>query len=359
MSRRHLGAALIPVIGLGLASAPAAAQEAAQTPAPAAAAPSQPPADGPADRFGDFRGGQVQVSTGTDDDNWTFRVALPDLPSTSSRFSLSASTPLHGGDKAMPASLDALANGSRVTLGWGYFDVPVSCPDETQVVWERQAKRRCWRAPRRADNPDGTQCDVSSYAMRWYDTANYRRNQRRYPGATDFGIDATVGINEFEWVDPVTFGRQTARHTDWSLAGHVVHYLTGDQMAITGSISYQRAYEAADEQQLCPPNPGNPPTGCITARGAAPKRNEHLVLSLGLRYRLAQNVTLLNLAVAPQVNYDVSDDVWAVDVPVYFTPGANGSLTGGVRFGYRSDRENEFSVGAFVGTTFDIFGGGS
>jgi hypothetical protein len=46
-------------------------------------------------------------------------------------------------------------------------------------------------------------------------------------------------------------------------------------------------------------------------------------------------------------------------VPIYLVPGGNNALTGGVRLGYRSDREDDFSVSFFVGTTFNFFGRGS
>jgi hypothetical protein len=67
---------------------------------------------------------------------------------------------------------------------------------------------------------------------------------------------------------------------------------------------------------------------------------------------------LLNFAVAPQVTYDVLDDVVGIDVPVYFLSNSEHGLTGGVRFGYRSDRDDHFSVGVFIGAAFNILGGG-
>lgn len=354
MKGRLIAAALLPVIGLVVGAAPAAA---IQTSAPAAESPPPPlprDTDAPADRFGFVEGEQLQISTGTDDDKLTFRAALPTGPSMASRFALSMSTPLHGGDNAMPASLDALANGSRVTLSWGYFDLRVGRPD---AIWARirdRARRRCMAAEP-APDPTEDRCMDSNYAMVRYDPENRPLEQRRTsPGATDFGIDATVGINDFEWVDPVTLTPQKARRTDWSIAGHVARYLPGSHTAFTGSVSYQRAYEAVDEQLLCPPAVVDPATQCINARGGAPGRNENLLLSAGVRHRFSAGTALLNLALAPVATYDVIDDVWGVDVPVYIMPDADGNLTGGIRFGYRSDRENEFTIGVFVGAAFNI-----
>lgn len=352
MSARRKVAWLIPAVGLSMALAsPAMARQ------PGDGETSRPPqADTTADRFGFFEGEQLQVTTGTEDDNLTFRIALPTGPATESRFSLSLATPLQGGGDNMPASLDALANGSRITLSWGYFPLRTNRDTDSDGIYER-AREKCLAKP----DPAPLQCDVSTHAVYHH----YRENWLRYLrlttlNVTDWGVDATLGINEFEWVDPVTLTPQKAQRTDWSVAGHVTHYLAGRQLALTGSVSYQRAYEAADEQLLCPPNPVDPATQCMTARGAAPGRNENLLISAGLRYRtINAEGTPGRFAIAPMVNYDVIDDVWGVDVPIYLIPGPNGSLNGGIRLGYRSDREDRFSIGVFVGTTFNYLGGGS
>jgi hypothetical protein len=78
VSVRLKAAALITAIGMlaGFGSAAAAQAD------PAEVGQAQQPApcetDVPADRFGFVAADQLQVSTGTDDNNLTFRVALPD-----------------------------------------------------------------------------------------------------------------------------------------------------------------------------------------------------------------------------------------------------------------------------------------
>lgn len=302
--------------------------------------------DTPADRFGFFEGQQLQVSTGTDDDNLTFRIALPAAPSMADRFSLKVSTPLHGADNAMPASLDALANGTKVTLSWGHFGFPTFHPDDTARTISQRAQTACRQA-----EPGQINCDDTGYATRHHARRLYPQYLRHsLSNATDFGVEATVGINDFEWTDPTTGMAQQMRHTDWSAAAHLDLYLPGTQTAFAFSGSYQRAYKAAEEQQYCPPNAA--PAACVTTRIAAPTREENLLLSAGVRHRVLGNGILLNLAVAPVVTYEVLDDVWGVDVPVYFMPGENNTLTGGIRFGYRSDRDDKFTIGVFVGQAF-------
>ena len=367
MTQLHT-ATMLPVLGLLLASQPAQAHQAAENAGqPAAADPVTQHTDGAArlpvratdtsaDRFGIFNGEQLQISTGTDDDTLTLRAELPTGPSQANSFSLVASAPLHGGDNAMPASLDALANGSKLTLRFGHFGLPTPDPDPVAVGIVADARAACLQAVPEAERAARARCrNDSNFVVHQYGLARYREYLwHTIPaGATDWGFDGTIGINDFEWVDPATRGSHRDRHTDWSVAAHLNHYFAGT--AIVASASYQRAYKAAAEQLICPPNPANPATDCVNARGAPPTRTDHFLLSAGFRHRFTgADGTLLNLAVAPEFTFDSLKDVVGVDVPIYFIPGPNGGLTGGIRVGYRSDRDDHFSVSAFVGAAFNL-----
>lgn len=353
-------AAIATAGGLALLATPSLAHQAedrAETPRPATQVSNISGEANPAlpDRFGLFTGEHLQISTGTDDDNLTLRFALPTGAAMEHRFALTASTPLHGDDRALPASLDALANGTRVTLSWGYTRLPIFDPDPVAVEIGDAAVRECQRK-----EPQERRCTQQNYAVTHHIPERYfEYRAHSIPAVWDFGANATVGINDFEWVDPTTLAPRTDRRTDWSVAGYFTRYSAGSMTAITGSLSYQRAYEAVDEQLLCPPNAVDPATQCITARGAAPRRNENFLVSLELRHRFVSNGRVLPLAVAPMVTYDVEDDIWGVDVPIYYVPDENGRLNGGLRISYRSDREDKFSIGVFVGTTFNMLNGGS
>lgn len=350
---------LLSAAGLLLAASPAAA---AQPPEAAGASPDHAAAgallarritDTIVDRFGAFTGEQFQISSGTDNDTLTFRAQLPVGPSQMDTFSLVATAPFHRGGNALPASLDSLANGSTLTLRFGHFDLPIPQPDSVAIDIRNQAVAACEKAL--ASTPQLTRCNDSNFAVHGYALSRYREYlwHTLPTGALDWGIDATAGINDFEWLDPATRGQHRERHTDWSLAGHLAYYLPGT--AITATASFQRAYKAADEQLLCPPNTANPATDCVNARGAPPSRNDHFVIAAGLRHRFTgPDGALLSLAVAPQLNYDVLDNVLGVDVPVYFIPGPDGGLSGGVRFGYRSDHDNHYTVAAFMGLAFNL-----
>jgi hypothetical protein len=351
VSRGRLAALLLSAAGLGLGTSPALAFQPGGNAEGSAAAPARS-IETPADRFGAAAGEQIQFSAGTEDEMVTFRAELPTGSAVPLRFSLVGSVPLNNDDDAMPTSLDSLANGSKLTLRIGHFGLGAAIPDTVAEGIATNAVAACKADPENAAPARQDRCEETNYATRTYARSRYREYLwHTVPrGATDWGLDLSLGINEFLWTDPVTFGPQKSQEVDWSVTANVAHYFPG--FVFSASASYQSAYEAAAEQQLCPPN-----AACVTARAAAPTRNEHFVLSAGFRYRfVGGDGQLARLAIAPQVNYDFEDDVWAVDVPIYFIPGPNGGLNGGVRLGYRSDRDNEFSVGLFIGTTFSLLG---
>ncbi|HEX8573877.1 MAG TPA: hypothetical protein VF759_14125 [Allosphingosinicella sp.] len=341
------GASLLAAFAL--AAAPAGAQE--RTP------------DTPLDRFGLIEGEQLQFTSGTEEDKLTFGVSLPTGPSQKSIFSLLVSTPFKSDDGVLPSSLDALANGTTATLRWGRFGLGTPDPDERAVEISKQAIAECKarRAnPNPGDDPNltvaGCETEPNNNIVRNYAKARYREFLAHiiHSDATDFGFEASVGFNDFEWIDPATFAPQKERRTGWSVTGHYNQYLRRTKTAIILSAAYQRAYEAAEEKLICPPVTTDPASQCKNARGAAPQRNENLLLTAGIRHQFMRDGTLLNLAVAPAVTYDAIDDVFGVELPVYFVPDKDGRLSGGVRFGYRSDREDKFTVGVFFATTFSI-----
>lgn len=359
MSIRASRAALM----FAVAAVPQSTRAFAQSTEASLAPEAERQADAPLDRFGIIKGTQFQVSTGTEDDAFTLGIALPTGPSQRTRFALILSTPVHNADGAMPASLDALASGSKATLRWGRFGLGEVHPDDPAIKRiEAEAQRACLAAQTDPADPKhlqfGGACqqtnrNVHNYALREY--RNYLATILT-SGVTDYGIEASVGINDYDWIDPATFASQKQRRTSWSVAGHYTQYFVRTPTAFTFSAAYQRGYEAAGEQLLCPANASNPATQCKTARGAGPARKESLLVSAGLRHRfMAPDGTLLGLAVAPTVTYDALHSVFGVDVPVYLVPDKEGALTGGVRFGYRSDRNDKFSISVFFGAAFSLW----
>ncbi len=356
-----------------------------------------PPADGgPIDPFGSLGRQQFEITAGTEDDTASLALELGRWRIQPSRagggnaarrgtdtLNLILSAPLNGGEEAAPATLDGLADGTRIALRWGrrIGYIPLEVPARAEAIYER-AQAECRRAAdaQNAQHIEELGPSPSSAAREAVDVIHRAalaecedpiggsqnliaehlpREERRYiaeflpADARQFGFEVAVSRSRFEFVDAQTLAEGSERHVEWSASAFYNQYLRRSKTAFTVSATYQRAYEAADEEIFCPAATALP-VRCVQARGAPPERDNNLLLSAGLRHQFMSDGRLLNVAVAPLVTYDALDDVWGVDLPIYFVPNSDGGLTGGVRFGYRSDRENEFSVGIFIGAAFNI-----
>lgn len=319
--------------------------------------------DTPVDRFGIVEGAQLQFSAEKKDDKITLGLALPTGASQENSFALVVSTPFNGKDRVLPASLDALASGTTATLRWGRFGMGMPDPDARAIEISDQAVRACEarrRSPQSGDPPglkaEGCASEPNNNIVHAYDPARYREYLAHiiHRDATDYGVEATVGFTDFDWIDQGTFSERKERRTSWGITAHYNRYLRSTKTAFTFSASYQRGYRPVDEMLLCPPGATAPAAQCKTARGSPPTKDEKGLVAVGLRHQFMQNGTLLPIAVAPLVTYDITHHVWGVDVPIYFVPDKASTLNGGIRFGYRSDRKEKFSVGIFVGTSFSL-----
>lgn len=321
-----------------------------------------PGSPGPVDRFGSIGGLGLQLNADSEDERGSVALELPLNRTQPYRFALILSSPLNDDDIAMPATLDGLANGTKLTLRVGRFELfPfVGEPDARaqEIADVAIANCRIRRAAEQAsaDEIRGCETEPISNIVRSDNRSRVREfHAMQIPRAPrDFGFEASVSRLDFEFIDPATLAAQSDRKVQWSVSGYYTHYFRQSRTALAFSVGYERAYEAADEEIFCPANPNNVIIRCITASGAPPERNESLLLSFGVRHHFARGGLLRHLAIAPTITYDAIDDVIGVDVPVYFLSNSEGMLTGGVRAGYRSDRDDRFSIGIFIGTSFGL-----
>ena len=348
---RKISAVLVAAT-FGLTALPALAQDSAVSTA------------GSLDRFGAVGGPQLQLNASTDDESGSIALELPTGPTQSTRFAFILSTPVReGADDAMPADLDGLANGTSLTLRVGRFLLHPFSGDPPALARSiaANAREECRRKRRLEEQSEeaiaGCTTEPVSNMVGIYRAGRAREYEAllepRPP--RDLGFEISVGVNDFDFINPIILAEDSERHVQWSVSGHGTLYFIRSRSAISGSIAYERAWKSADEATFCPPNPNNVVVQCTTAAGGPPELNESLLLSFGLRHQFGGRGLLRGLAIAPEVTYDVLDDVVGVDVPVYVLPNSDGGLTGGVRFGYRSDREDKFSMGVFIGAAFSLF----
>ncbi len=349
---------------------------------------------GPIDRFGLLGDQQAEITAGTADDratlafaigSWDLRPSQEGNAVTKGVESLNfiISTPLGGEGEANGSSFSDLTNGTTMTIRWGRFVMSArrDATLEAQAI-EQRATQKCldktaatFGARLRALGASPDPQRVAALETERQGALNQCRDpdggfgnliqaylpteERDYlrgifaSAPYDLGVEATVGRTKFKYVDPLTLTELSDRKIEWSIKAFYNRYLLASKTALTFSAGYERGFKGADEEIFCPPNPTNVVVKCTEAAGAPPKKGESLLFSAGVRHQFSIGGKLRDLATAPLVTYDAVDDLFKVDVPVYFLPDKDGGLTGGLRFGYRSDTD-KLSFSVFIGAAFSI-----
>lgn len=350
---------------------------------------------GPTDRFGGIAAQQIEVTAGTEDDSASIGLQLSGerklrdgkantVTAYFEQFSMIVSTPFDGNNDAAPATLDGLANGTKLTLRWGQFggsarlDIAADAEgifEEAQAICRGKAGDHFISssaalgpnpapdqrtAVEKARDDEMAECNnpangSESLIVLYLPGKLGAYHEAQLPGDSfDWGFEAAVGYKTFDYLDPTTLGEQDARKVQFSAKGYYTRYLRGSSTAISASAGYERAYKAADEQILCPAGAGTTPVACKSASPAAPTLDEGVLVALGLRHRFRRgNGTIAPIAIAPLVTWDALDKVVGVDVPLYFISDGDSGLKGGVRAGWRSDTK-KVTFGVFIGSGFNL-----
>lgn len=169
------------------------------------------------------------------------------------------------------------------------------------------------------------------------------------------GIEGAVGQKKYEFLDIPTFTEGSDGKTSYGASAYVGLIGHDGTWSIKAKGSYSKKYQAQDETTICQPVPGGAQTKCLTGAGGRPVDKESSKVSLELRRLLELGTMGLKIGIAPDVTYDVGDDEYSIDLPIYLAPDKDGNLTGGIRVGYRSDM-NDFGIGLFVGLPFSALG---
>lgn len=170
-----------------------------------------------------------------------------------------------------------------------------------------------------------------------------------------FGMDGTIGYNEFEYIDTVVFQKLKSNKLSFDGSAYIGLIDREREWAVRGKLSYTRAFENQNQLEICRPLNGGPEEECISGADGRPSRNQSAFASLEGRITLAKNADgSPKIAMAPEFTFDLEEDEYAVEVPIYLQRNREGALDGGIRFGYRSDTK-DFGVGVFVGIPFTIF----
>jgi hypothetical protein len=302
---------------------------------------------------------------------WTLDLHAPSRAGrlNSTMMTLTASHDLDSDGPTEFADLGGLTGGTEVKLSFVHYSSAFT-PDQMNLAHVEEAERRC--RIREAGAPDlATLCAAAEYQQGGVSAfvAKYNPGSLRpfldsvVPGpVTFFGVEAAINQADFSYLDQPAFEVRDA--SKFGFGGTLFAGVLFDVSAtsLTGSFTYARSYRAARQITLCQPINAIPQSQCITAAGGPPKREEQAVIALEMRHAFPAPVgEFAKLAIAPELSFDVKNSAYAVDLPIYFVANGTGKLRGGLRLGYVNTkgedggREDDFSLGLFVGVPFSLF----
>jgi len=276
-------------------------------------------------------------------------------------WSLGGSAPLDksGGDSTV-ANLDGLA--SAASIEFGYSSLSTHAVRKGKYIMSRLyiLDPICLRAYEARKAKDGTDVPVKmdgcdQNLVDTYGTAEDKRTYEESFWDLDnasrwlWGTTAKIGYQTYEYVTASRFTKQKTSGKPWSV-GLWGGVQPGDQeLLLTLSAQYQRAFKEGDPATVCPvAAPTATSTICIAGPLEAPKEVRKKLLTGEVRARIS------GIGVALSATRDFSAKVTGIELPVYLWPDKDGKLTAGMKAGWRSDKR-ETTVGVFIGAPFGIF----
>lgn len=170
---------------------------------------------------------------------------------------------------------------------------------------------------------------------------------------TFWGLDGSVGQDDYTVLDQTAFKLETKPRTSWEVGGFYGLISSDLSFSLRGRLVYGQTYKDQDELEICRTVSIPAGTECIKGPNGDPVRQRTGLASLEARKLIKINDGT-EIGIAPQVTYRFKDKNVGVEVPIYLSPDKDGKLTGGIKAVYNS-KGDEFAVGLFVGVPFSIF----
>lgn len=303
---------------------------------------------------------------------WGHSPSGPTSPGLFDTISLTVAAPLDdGGVSARAATLDGLSRGTTIDASWSR--TRVSRPPRSEWVArglrnDALCKAIIGRVVERAGQ-EARAANIDSDGARR--AAEIRVNARYDDNGCDdgfvaefepesvptfdrtlwgeqpmiqvYGLSLKTGRVVYDYIDPATISQMSVERTGWSAKAFYAVRPLEQSWLVTMSVEHQDGYKAQDDATLCPIGGG----ACLTGPNGAPTSRTQDLVSVELRRSFGE------FSAALALTYDSTEDVYAVELPVYMIRNSDGDFNGGVKLNWRSDQDDVIAS-VFVGRTFSL-----
>jgi hypothetical protein len=163
---------------------------------------------------------------------------------------------------------------------------------------------------------------------------------------------AAINVDDFDYLDPVSFNKQTKRQTGFALNGSA-GILTASGLSYVGlGAKLARSYESPDKRILC--KSATPtPFECVQDIFGPPQKKDSAGVFAVFR-TIAPLAGSSPLALEIKPAYDFEQRVFSVEAPIYFFLDSDRKFRGGTILSWNS-KDKKVGLGLFIGAPFDLF----
>jgi hypothetical protein len=306
---------------------------------------------------------------------WTVDISRQRNPGSleADQLTFTATGTLDDQGNANIAGLKGYPAGSGITLAYTHYASRIVL-DGREKAPVTVARQNCLMKEGKGPDASGAAAKCDPYAFKTGGgsfVAKYNPDQLQalngevFPGPIWFyGLSASGNQANLKYLDRAAFAVKKAAHFSYggSLYGGVI--LPGGMTSLTAAFDYKRSFSPQDDVSLCQPVAATTLTQCLTAADGPPDASSSEIVSLELRrgYLVGSGSgSLSQIAIAPNLSYDIGGKAYSLDVPIYLAGDGSGKLRGGVRGIYLNEprkgggRQSSFELGLFVGVPFDLF----
>lgn len=221
--------------------------------------------------------------------------------------------------------------------------------------FSKEAKEKCHSSNLPSDNVAGI---IEYFEINFPDDPTYLEYRKSIPRgtATFAGLEASAGLNRFEFVQNAPFAKSNIDRVGFDINGHYGKLFNDGNTAVRMGAGYTRVFEAQDEITFCQTTTSGMDESCITGQNGRPDTKETGYVELGLRQILKRTTDgSPQIAISPSVTYIIEDKDMQFRLPLYLQRSEKGGLDIGVHAVYNAAKD-EFGIGAFVGIPFSLTG---
>jgi hypothetical protein len=279
-------------------------------------------------------------------------------------WSVSAEFPIGGKDNLLSAdTLDSLSGGPKLSFALNFLlggDGDFATNTYKFNALNRRAYDACMA---KRDATESAVVDQTEACKRGLSYPNEDFVRNNLPGAelelnrltlggySTLGIEGSLGTAKSDFVTPGTLAEGSKRHTTWSLTGSFAYFGSDAVSAYKLAVEFSREPEELDKSIICKTVIVNPADDCISAFSRAPNLESSLVFKGEVRRFFPFSNGKGGIGAALTGGYDVLQDRWEVELPIYFAIPGKSPVLPGLSFGYNS-ADDKFAFGVFLKTAF-------